>query len=92
MQTSPGGEGTGQPAADRGYARAQDLAIEGLLSPDELREKLAYLEEQRRTAERELEEVLHTRTERLAGLELEADALLEQYVQMAPEGLDNVTP
>jgi hypothetical protein len=41
MQTPPGGEGTGQPTDDRGYARAQDLAIEGLLSPDELREKLA---------------------------------------------------
>ncbi len=91
MQTSPGGKGTGQPADDRGYARAQDLAIEGLLSPDELREKLAYLEEQRKTAERELE-VLRSQTERLASLGLEADALLEQYVQMAPEGLDNVTP
>jgi len=41
--------------ADSQRKRAQDLAIEGLLSPDELREKLAHLAEQRQTAERELE-------------------------------------
>jgi len=40
---------------DRQRFRAQDLAIEGLLNSDELREKLAHLQEQRRTAERELE-------------------------------------
>jgi hypothetical protein len=32
--------------------RAQDLAIEGLLSPDELRHKLTQLTEQRKTAAR----------------------------------------
>jgi hypothetical protein len=57
-----------------------------LLSPDELREKPARLEEQRRTAERELE-TLHARTERLASLGLEADAVLEQYAEMT-KGLD----
>jgi hypothetical protein len=61
-----------------------------LLSPDELREKLARLEEQRRAAERELETV-HARTERLAGLELEADAVLEQYAEMTTKGLDAFT-
>jgi hypothetical protein len=69
---------------DRQRARAQDLAIQGLLSPDELREKLAQLEEQRRTAECELE-TLRTRMERLARLELEADAVLEQYAD-DPQG------
>jgi hypothetical protein len=34
--------------AHRQRARAQDLAIEGLLSPDELRDKVAALEEIRR--------------------------------------------
>jgi len=76
---------------DRQRARAQDLAIEGLLSPDGLREKLTHLGEQRKTAERELE-TLRTQTERLANLELEADALLEQYARMTPEGLDRYTP
>jgi hypothetical protein len=37
--------------ADRQRARAQDLAIEGPLNPDELREKLTYLAEQRVQAE-----------------------------------------
>lgn len=77
--------------ADSQRTRAQDLAIEGLLSPDELREKLAHLAEQRRTAERELE-TLRTRTERLANLELEAEALLEHYAGMAREGLEAYTP
>jgi hypothetical protein len=76
---------------DRQRTRAQDLAIEGLLSPNELREKLAQLEEQRRTAECELE-TLRTRMERLARLELEADAVLEQYAEMTPKGLDVFTP
>jgi hypothetical protein len=71
--------------------RAQDLAIEGLLSSDELREKLAHLAEQRRTAERELE-TLRSRTERLANLELEAEGLLEHYGGMAREGLEAYTP
>jgi site-specific DNA recombinase len=77
--------------ADRQRARAQELAIEGLLDPDELREKLTYLAEQRVRAERELE-TLRTRTERLANLELEADALLEHYADMTKEGLEAYAP
>ncbi len=77
--------------ADSQRRRAQDLAIEGLLSPDELREKLAHLAGQRGTAERELE-TLRARTERLANLELEAEALLEHYAGMAREGLEAYTP
>src|SRR5215217_7160472 len=76
---------------DRQRGRAQDLAIEGLLSPDELREKLTHLAEQRRTAERELE-ALRAQAEQLTSLELEADAMLEQYEKMTPEGLDAFTP
>ena len=77
--------------ADSQRTRAQNLAIEGLFSPDELREKLAHLAEQRRTAERELE-ALRTRTERLANLELEAEALLAHYAGMAREGLEAYAP
>jgi hypothetical protein len=76
---------------DRQRTRVQDLAIEGLLGPDELRDKLTHLTEQRKTAERELE-ALRTQTERLANLELEADTLLEHYTRIAPEGLDCYTP
>jgi hypothetical protein len=61
------------------------------LDPDELREKLTYLAEQRVRAERELE-TLRTRTERLANLELEADALLEHYADMTKEGLEAYAP
>ena len=77
--------------ADSQRTRAQNLAIEGLLSSDELREKLAHLAEQRRTAERELE-TLRARTERLANLELEAEALLAHYAGMAREGLEAYAP
>ncbi len=62
-----------------------------MLSPDELREKLAQLTEQCKTAQQELD-ALRTQTERLAKLELEADALLEQYARIIPEGLDAFTP
>jgi uncharacterized protein (DUF3084 family) len=77
--------------ADSQRTPAQNLAIEGLLSPDELREKLAHLAEQRRTAERELE-TLRARTARLANLELEAEALLEHNAGIAREGLEAYTP
>jgi site-specific DNA recombinase len=77
--------------ADRQRKRAQDLAVEGLLSPEVLREKLTYLADQRQTAERELE-ALRGRTERIANLELEAEALLEHYTGMTREGLEAYTP
>jgi site-specific DNA recombinase len=76
---------------DRQRARAQDLAIEGLLSPDELRAKLADLEEVHRTATRELE-VLSSRKEELEELERDRDALLESYAGMVPEGFEEFEP
>jgi site-specific DNA recombinase len=76
---------------DRQRARAQDLAIEGLLSPDELRAKLAALEEFRETAERELE-TLKSRKEEVEELEHDRDALLEHYAGMVPEGLEAFGP
>jgi site-specific DNA recombinase len=77
--------------ADRQRKRAQDLAVEGLLSADELRERLTYLAEQRQTAEQELK-ALRGRTERLATLELEGEALLDHYAGMTREGLEAYTP
>ncbi len=76
--------------ADRQRTRAQDLTIEGLLSPDELRAKLAALEETREAAKGELE-VLRGRREEVEELERDRDALLESYAQMVPEGLDSYT-
>lgn len=77
--------------ADRQRARAQNLAIEGLMSPNELREKLAALEETRETAKAELE-VLKGRREEVEELERDRDTLLESYAGMVPEGLDAFAP
>ena len=69
----------------------QDMAAEGLITFDELREKLAALEEMRELAERELEAV-GKRRERVEQLERDKDALLEHYVDTAPEAIDMATP
>ena len=76
---------------DRQRARAQDLAIEGLLSSDELRAKLAALEETRETAKGELE-ALQGRREEIEELDRDRDALLESYAEIVPEGLDAFIP
>jgi DNA repair exonuclease SbcCD ATPase subunit len=67
-----------------------DLAAEGIIGREELREKPSALEEVRGTAQRELE-ALRIRQERLEGLERDKDALLKSYAQMAPEALDSLT-
>ena len=76
---------------DRKRSGFQDMAAEGLMTLDELRTKLADLEETRKTAQRELE-VLRSRREKLEALEQDKEALLESYAQMAPEALDSLTP
>jgi site-specific DNA recombinase len=76
--------------ADRQRARAQDLAVEGLLSPDELRTKLAQLAEVRDTAERELS-ALQNRRVKILELEADRDALLGSMARMVPESLDGLT-
>jgi tetratricopeptide (TPR) repeat protein len=76
---------------DRQRTRAQDLAVEGLLSPDELRAKLAALEETLTAAKRELE-ALKSRKEEVEELERDRDALLESYAGMVPEGLEEFGP
>ncbi len=77
--------------ADRQRSRAQDLAIEGLLGHDELRAKLASLEETRETARRELA-LLEDRREKMAELEADRDAILDHLESVAPEELDALTP
>src|SRR5919107_6217553 len=72
----------------RGYLR---FAAKGHMTDEELDEALAELEETRVTAEEELA-TIRGRKKILEKLEQDRDALLESYAQMAPEGLDNLTP
>ena len=65
--------------------------MEGLLSHDELRTKLAALDETRETARRELA-LLEGRREKVAELEADRDALLDHLESVAPEELDVLTP
>jgi len=75
---------------DRKRSSFQDMAAEGLISFDELRSKLAALEETRKTARRELKALSHRR-EKIEELERDKNVLLESYVGMVPEGLDALT-
>ncbi len=69
----------------------QDQQAEGLITLDELRSKLAALEEARETARRELAAV-EERRERIEQLEQEANGLLVHYAGIVPEALDALTP
>jgi DNA repair exonuclease SbcCD ATPase subunit len=75
---------------DRQRSRAQAMAIEGLLDYEELKTKLAALEETRETARRELAR-LEEQQEKVARLERDKDALLESYANRAPEALYALT-
>jgi hypothetical protein len=63
-----------------------DLAADGLMDRDELRTKLAGLEERRRALRREMD-ALAARQERLEELERNKEELLEYYAAMAPTSL-----
>ena len=63
------------------------MAAEGLITFDELREKLIVLEENRETARRELE-ALEKRHERIVELERDRDALLDSLVAVIPDALE----
>jgi site-specific DNA recombinase len=69
----------------------QDMAAQGLIVFNELRTKLAGLDETRQLAQRELD-FLEERHERLRGLERDKHTLLEHYAGMVPEVLDALTP
>jgi chromosome segregation ATPase len=71
----------------RKRARYQEMAAERLIDFEELRARLAALEDTRKTAERELHALQH-RTERLARLERDRDSLLESYAGVVPEAID----
>jgi hypothetical protein len=76
---------------DRLRGGYQDLAAKGLMTFEELEEKLRELEETRKIAERELE-ALRTRRERIEELERDKEGLLESYAGMAPEALGSLLP
>jgi hypothetical protein len=75
--------------AERKRSSFQDVAAEGLINFDELRTKLATLQETCETARRELaalEECLN----RLKDLENDAATLLETYASMVPKALGSL--
>ena len=76
---------------DRKRSAYQDQQAEGLITVDELRSKLAALEETRSVALVELE-ALRGRREHMEQLENDAATLLEHYAGMVPEALDGLVP
>jgi hypothetical protein len=67
------------------------MAAEGLISFDELRDKLGGLEEAREAARRALDAISERRA-RLAEIEHERDELLETCSEKASAGLDRLAP
>jgi hypothetical protein len=76
---------------DRKRSRYINLAADGIMSRDELKAKLARLEEIRETAEKELK-ALRTRQEKIEELQRDKNAVLEHYAALAPEALDSLAP
>ena len=76
---------------DRKRSGFQDMAAEGLITIDELRTKLAALEESRKTATAEVERI-RERAERARALESDKEVLLREYSAMVPAGLDALDP
>lgn len=75
---------------DTKRTRYQDMAAEGLITFEELRSRLAELEEIRAVAERSLSE-LKRRRERIESLEQDKSSLLESYATMVPDALANLS-
>jgi hypothetical protein len=71
-------------------AKFQDMAAEGLITFDELREKLAQLDETRKVAEQELIN-LEYRKERISQLEQNKASLLKDFTDLMPDALDALT-
>ncbi len=77
--------------ADRKRSGFQDMAAEGLITLEELRAKLAGLEETRVAAEAEIGH-LRGRLRRVGELESDRDALLDGYAGLVPEQLEDLGP
>lgn len=76
---------------ERKRSAYQDQQAEGLITLDELRTKLAGLEEARALARRELS-ALKERRERIEDLEQDANVLLERYAVMWSPKLSMSSP
>jgi site-specific DNA recombinase len=74
---------------DRKRSAYQDQHAEGLITLDELRRKLAALEETREVTIKELN-ALRSRQEQLKQLEHDSGTLLEHYAEMVPATLDEL--
>ncbi|MGF1470291.1 MAG: recombinase family protein [Rubrobacteraceae bacterium] len=74
---------------DRKRSGFQDMAAEGLITLDELRAKLAGLEEIANTAEEEIA-CLRGRLNRVEELEQNRDTLLVEYAGLIPEALGDL--
>ena len=70
--------------------RYQDMAAEGLIGFDELRSRLAELDDVRKTTEKELES-LRRRRDRIAELEQDG-VIMEQYARLIPAELESLAP
>jgi hypothetical protein len=66
------------------------MAAEHLITLDELRGKLAELDDLRKSAERELR-AIESQRDALQQLERDRDSLMGHYANMAPEALDSLT-
>jgi hypothetical protein len=77
-------------ALDSKRSRYQDMAAEGHITFEELGAKLRELDEQRTTAERELED-LNARRSKLEDLVRDKETLLRDYASMVPGALDDLT-
>ncbi len=77
--------------ADRLRSGYQELAAKGLMTHEELGEKLAQVGESRKVAEHELR-VIRERREHVEELERDRDALLTSYAGTVPEALDGLAP
>jgi hypothetical protein len=70
--------------------RYQEMAADDLITFDELRAKLAEIDETRSVAERELEALRAYRTH-VVELETDRDALLDSLENVAPDALESLT-
>ncbi len=77
--------------ADAKRARFQHAYAEGVVGLEDLRDRLAELDEDRTMAERELV-ALRDRADRVRDLECDRDAVFEGLIGDASEALDSMTP
>ena len=77
--------------ADKMRRGFQEQAAKGLMTLDELGNRLKEIEEARETARTELA-ILEEGRQRLEELEHDRDALMERYAGAVPEALENLTP